>query len=432
MRLLVQDYLMTKSLEDLKTEHGVNYRIAGGLRGYKISLNYDQITAKDSDPLAQQCRALVMRTVPCRTVVGNQPLGDTVVLGRSFDRFFNLGQEAAASVDLESEETTIFEKLDGTLTVLYFDDIHGEWHIATRSVPEADLPITEWDESLTFRTLFERALKDTLIAWEEKHGEDSSETREMTPHEVWKEWTSCLDRTLTYLFELCTPMNQVLVAHHEYKIVLTGCRETQTGAERWPHNEARSLGVPHVDRFRFGNVEEMLEFVRGRDPHKYEGIVACQETEPGKFLRIKIKNAQYLALSRLKDSVASPRNIMTLILGERLDDALQVMSSDLQKRSLDMQEGVRRLVHDFDVQYSNLLRQVSAGTEHPVGSKEHRKAFAICAKNSGIWFEAAMARYADKCSSGSDFIHKKREDDGSYPSSFLDYMIQKASEALTQ
>lgn len=421
--LLVQEFLMTKSLADLYSEHAVKVRIE---RGYKASFNYDQIEARDSDKLAQQCRGLIMRTADGSPMVEDKPLGSTVILARPFDRFFNQGQGEAAPVNLEGPETAIFEKLDGTLCIVHFDDILKQWHVGTRAVCEANLQVGAWAEVHTFRTLFEKALKDTLIAFEEKLNLNTKESQGMTPNELFNEWSIGLLRSRTYMFELCTPMNQVVVTHADYSVTLIGCRETQTGREFWPHEIAPALGVPHVVRHRFGNPEEMLSFVRGRDPKKFEGIVACEEYEPNTFRRVKIKNAQYLAYSRLKDSIESPRNVMTLILGENLDDAFVVMPEDIKKSALEMQEGIRLMFHDYNRDFGQLLRQVSAGTEHKQGSKEHRKAFAICAKNSGIWFEPAMMQYTGKCTSAQDFVIQKRDDNGSYPPSFLDYLIKQA------
>lgn len=106
--MLVQKYLMFKSLQELEAEHGVKHRISQ----HKISLNYDQIEAKDSDPLAQECRGLILTPVQ-GSIVTEAPLGETRILARPFDRFFNLGQEAAVPVGLDHPETRFYEKMDG-------------------------------------------------------------------------------------------------------------------------------------------------------------------------------------------------------------------------------------------------------------------------------------------------------------------------------
>lgn len=58
MSLLVQDFLRTHSIAHLAATHAVKARIVG----HKASSNYDQIEARESDVLAQQCRGLVLRT----------------------------------------------------------------------------------------------------------------------------------------------------------------------------------------------------------------------------------------------------------------------------------------------------------------------------------------------------------------------------------
>jgi hypothetical protein len=96
MNLLVQNYLRSgKTLENLKKEHGIKYHVYNG----KVSLTYDQIDAKESDPLAQQCRGLILR----------QDSWDIVAC--PMFRFFNYGQEVCAPIDWGS--AVFEEKLDG-------------------------------------------------------------------------------------------------------------------------------------------------------------------------------------------------------------------------------------------------------------------------------------------------------------------------------
>jgi hypothetical protein len=73
-------------------------------------------------------------------------------------RFFNYGQGAAAAVDLDSTETRFCEKLDGTLCIMYWDRHLGVWSVATRSVPDADLPMDGFGNQ-TFADLFWKAFK---------------------------------------------------------------------------------------------------------------------------------------------------------------------------------------------------------------------------------------------------------------------------------
>lgn len=389
--LLVQDYLRTHSITQLAATHAVKARVVG----HKASFNYDQIEAREGDVLAQQCRGLVIRTSDGSAMPTDRALGDTVVIARAFDRFFNFGQGFAAPINLGLGAA--YEKHDGTLCIVHFDDYQERWHVATRSVCEADLPVG-WSGK-TFRELFERALIDTAKA-------------------SFDEWTAGLLRSNTYLFELCTPENQVVVAHGAYELTLLGVRETLTGREFWPDMLASAVGIPCAKSFKFASTDDLVAFVRDRDPLKHEGLVWCEQIAPNVFARVKFKSAAYLAYSRIKDSCSSPRNLMTLIVTEKLDDALVVMPDVIKEEALRLQEGIRKMLAKHAAMYELIAPEGVHGT------KEHRKAFALAARQAeGLWFEAAMAQYSGRCADARGFIAQKQGPNGECPPSFLDGLI---------
>ena len=130
--LLVQEFLETKTFGDLVKEHGVYASFSKS--GHKWSLNYDMIEAKETDPLACQCRGLVLSCEDGRAVFGemkngkmnrdNMIPGKTRVLAYPMNRFFNYGQGCAATIDWSDPNLAILEKLDGTLCIVVFRSIH--------------------------------------------------------------------------------------------------------------------------------------------------------------------------------------------------------------------------------------------------------------------------------------------------------------------
>lgn len=77
--LNVQQYLQTKSLEDLKTELGI--KVAEHATLPLVILNYDQIESPSkTHPIILECRALVLNK------------NDWSIVARSFSRFFNFGE----------------------------------------------------------------------------------------------------------------------------------------------------------------------------------------------------------------------------------------------------------------------------------------------------------------------------------------------------
>lgn len=409
IKLLVQEFLKTKSLEELFIEHKVNAHVAR----HKMSLNYDQIEAKDSDLVAQQCRGLILRTSDGSPITKDKPL-DTAILAFPFVRFFNLGQREAANVDFHDPNTIVQEKHDGSLTILYYDDVMGEWCVATRAAPNGDIALNGYNS--TARMLFERAIL-------------------LRTTKTFQEWTQRLDKTLTYMFELCTPMNQVVVRHKTYTLTLIGVRDRITGYEMLPSSQASKIGISPVGQFHFSNQDEMLEFVKGRDPREYEGLVVCQP-EKGTFKRVKVKNAQYMVFSRLKDTISSPRNVMTLILEGKVDDAFQVMPDEVKELTLRVQEGLRLFLDKYRAQYLNLrMTQDTQSKRIPSDPKDrpraHRKEFALMAKESGIWFEPAMAQYIGQCTDIQDFLEQKKQSSEAktWTPAFLDWLREECEKA---
>jgi hypothetical protein len=116
--LLVQQYLLNNSLLDLQKTKGVYAKLSNS--GQKFSLSYDQIEAKESDPLAQECRGLILAAKDGRQFSNskeeflNTIPGPTQIIAFPFKRFFNFGQGAAFPIDF-SKEIFIQEKLDGCL-----------------------------------------------------------------------------------------------------------------------------------------------------------------------------------------------------------------------------------------------------------------------------------------------------------------------------
>src|SRR6266705_3412198 len=140
--LLVQDYLRSgNTLDDLAKEHGVYGNITNG----KIALNYDMLEAKESDPLACECRGLVLEENTFN------------IVQFPFKRFFNMdSQDHLIAKDFDWNSAKFFNKMDGTMASVGFH--YGKWYIGTRSRCEADVPME--DGVLTFANLFDIAIKE--------------------------------------------------------------------------------------------------------------------------------------------------------------------------------------------------------------------------------------------------------------------------------
>jgi hypothetical protein len=406
--LLVQKYLETHTFGELAAEHGVYASFSKS--GHKFSLNYDQIEAKESDPLAQECRGLILSLEDGTPQVGIPNAmkklnfdhicpGKTKVLAFPMKRFFNYGQGAAADVNWNDPSLKVLEKLDGTLCIVYWDPFIFQWCVATRSVPEADLFMD--NGIFTFRTLFEKAVKDTCKF-------------------EFADLQSYLDKSYTYCFELTTPYNRIVVDYKTCGITLLAARNMKTLNEEVPNDLGivTVIGVPVVKSFSFNNVNELIDWVSSQNPMEYEGVVV----RDGNFNRLKVKNAAYVAYNKVRDTLAaSERNCVELILAEKDDDVVAFLPEEIVKNLQKIKAGVQVAIKRHDEAYKAAVE--AANTIAP-GDK---KTFAILiTKQKDLWTAPFFQMFDGKASNMKDFIQKNKKD-GTWANSFLDKILEIAS-----
>jgi hypothetical protein len=414
MKLLVQEYLETHTFGDLVRDHGVYASFSKS--GHKWSLNYDQIEAKEADPLAQECRGLILSLKDGRSIFGVTGLdgkldrshiepGETQVLAYPMKRFFNHGQGSAANINWLDRYLYVLEKLDGTLCIVYWDPWKSEWCVATRSVSEADLLM---DNGLfTFRSLFEKSAEDTT---------------ELTFNAL----TGLLNKSYTYCFELTTPYNRIVVNYPNNGITLLAVRDLTTHKEvDFSHDVVQYLHgvVPFVQAYAPSSVEEIVNWVSSLNPMEHEGVVVRDSN----FNRIKIKNAAYVAASKIRESLAtSPRNCLELILLGKDDDVASFLPEEIMKNLHKIKSQLQKVIAFHDETYQ--LVKIAAD----VAQLGDKKTFALLVqrtmklaqeKNKLLWQAPFFQMFDGKASSMNDFIQKNRKD-GTWGNSFLDKILE--------
>lgn len=407
--LLVQKYLETNSFGNLAKEHGVYASFSKS--GHKWSLNYDQIEAKESDPLAQECRGLVLAREDGCPIFGevlsdgklnrdNMEPGKTKILAYPMKRFFNYGQGAAATISWNDSSLAVLEKLDGTLCIVYYDPFSSKWCIATRAVPEADLLM---DNGLfTFRTLFEKALLDTC-------------------GKSFDEFTSNLGSNWTYCFELTTPYNRIVVNYPNNSITLLSAREINTMDEIDINNDLNRAflnkdmpEIPIVQAHKFSTIDSLVDWVSSLNPMEHEGVVV----RDSKFNRIKIKNAAYVAYNRVRDTLGtSERNCLEIILQEKDDDVIPFLPEEIVNNLIKIKNNLQLVLKKYDDIY--LAAKAQADATMP-GDK---KTFAIIVtKDKELWSAPFFQIFDGKAINMKDFITKNRKD-GTWGNGFLDKLL---------
>lgn len=210
------------------------------------------IFADKTDPITCACRG---------SVVQKDEDGFKLV-AYAFDRFFNLGEFGAADIDWDT--ATVYEKYDGSLIKLFWNGT--QWVVSTSGSVGGNGVVLGYD--LTFEELF----------WD---------TWRYMRYRIFD-----LEPHLCYIFELCTPKNQVVVNYEEPMLRLLAVRDREDNFAEVDLDLVRSkLWV--AESFDFG-AGEVIDAVNARGAN-HEGFIVCDANGN----RIKIKSSLYVQLHHL-------------------------------------------------------------------------------------------------------------------------------------
>lgn len=264
MNNLPQEWLRSgKTLEELTSTYAIDVK-RHSKHPHLVMLKYNQIESPMGEPIVQQCRGLILNEKDNWNVVA-----------WPFDKFFNYGEGHAAPIDWNTAKFQ--EKLDGSLIILYF---HNGWQVSTSGMPDASGTVNGFD--FTFEKLFWRVIQENGYALK-------------------------VNPLFTYMFELMTPYNKIVVQHKENKLALLGIRSVSSGQEMDVESFA-DIGVPKVKHFQLKTIDDVLKVANELNPVEQEGFVVIDD----KFNRIKVKSPSYVALHQLKGSL-SPKRLLDII-----------------------------------------------------------------------------------------------------------------------
>ena len=140
------------------------------------------------------------------------------------------------------------------------------------------------------------------------------------------EFTAKLDPKYTWIFELISPVNRIVVNYPDFSLIFIGCREIQTGIEKDIHQIDIDISIPNI--YNFNSVEDILKFIQQLKDHHFEGFVAVDEN----FNRVKIKSPKYLIAHRVATLTTCDHHLMDMILQKIDDDMVQYLAEYFKER----------------------------------------------------------------------------------------------------
>jgi RNA ligase len=227
---------------------------------------------------------------------------DERVWARPFPKFRNVGEHDPATLPLH-EPFEVFDKLDGSLGILYPHPDTGEPHIATRGSFASD-----------------QALHGTALF------------RDRYAAAVWPIATG-----ETWLFEIIYPANRIVVDYRGLNdLVLLARVDVATGGDLsvdgvWPG--------PVVTRHSgFADLAALAAAGDGRGGEDAEGFVVRFASG----LRVKVKFADYVRLHRLVTGVSTKTVWEHLSEGLPLDEMLDRVPDEFHRWLRDTIDGLQR------------------------------------------------------------------------------------------
>ena len=389
--LLVQNYLRSgKTLEDLVVEHGVYNKITNG----KIALSYDQLEAKNTDPIACECRGLVLEENTYN------------IVACPMFRFFNDGQVDLIPKDFDLKTAKFLEKMDGTLAIVYF--YKDKWFIGTRSRCEADVNIDSLD--ITFSGLFDMAVREmwtkNQVAFINSHSLNQNIQTFM--NSFYKK--DILN--YTFCFEITSPYNRIVCKYDNIELTLLAVKNNISLEEEDPknwltENIVKQYGLKTPKEYEFNNTEHMIEFIRNSNPENTEGLVLVD----AKFNRMKVKSPQYMAFNKMRDSLfTSIKGCIEVILLGKDDDIVGMMPDLIADRIRKLKPVVQFVMKKAEEDYANIIHI------------DNMKEFAGQAELT-IWPSAMYALKRNKTPNLHSWALGNKSDVSKIPSSAIETML---------
>ncbi len=275
-------------------------------------------------------------TMAARGLIVNQVTQQ--VVARGFSKFFNYGENP----DVDYTKLGYFEateKLDGSLGILYWDELTQMYRIATRGSFESDQAI--W-----------------ATEWLHKKFPDLVENHESFGGGLW-----------TLLFEIIYPDNRIIVDYHGIaNLFLIGVINNKT-AQSFSYDFVKDAGPEYgfqvVKSVQVTNIQELLDLASkptGK-PTDEEGWVVFW---PKAQLRVKVKRDDYMQLARILSRM-SARAVFEAVRDGKFNDLVKDLPPELASVPRLLENEVSAAftaIHDsavdaWDILYAQIKPEIS-------------------------------------------------------------------------
>ena len=288
----------------------------------------------------------------CRGIIFDTATGD--IIRRPFHKFFNVNEREETQdyvVDL-SQDHRIFEKLDGSMIAPFV--VNGEMIWGTKmGATDVAKPVEEFVEARSHYRIFAKFL---------------------------------ISRGYTPIFEWCSRKQRIVLDYQEDQLILTAIRSLYDG-----RYVSRDLMVMHAKEYGIPVVRTWAcQYMDNKTMKSFASYVSGLEDLEGYVVRfddghmLKLKCDWYLQIHKAKEAILQDRNIVELILDDKLDDIKAHLPAEDRDR-------LTQFENDFNVAIDKVARDIKSFITDKIGNMD-RKTFAltlapsVCAHERPIMF----------------------------------------------
>lgn len=311
--------------EELLSKDPYNIKISkDSLYGHDLMLfKYNQLSSDFNNDIVRECRGLIL---------DENTLEPVCV---PFFKFGNYGESYCPNIDWKSAKIT--QKIDGSLIKIV--RLGNDLLISTNGSIDASKALVtqafecEYD---SYRDLVEHA--EPLVSIDKN------------------DWLNLFEENYTYMFELTSPYNKVVIPYSGIKLTLIGVRDNISLKEIsiYEHELSKVFDVPN--RYSFASLNDCIKSAQLL-PYDEEGYVVVD----GNFNRVKVKSTAYVAVHHLKgEGILTPRKALELLRANEISEFLNYFSEyrvnfenlgkryeqliqTIQQEWLDNQDNIERL-----------------------------------------------------------------------------------------
>ncbi len=286
-----------------------------------VLFKYSQIESDFNEPFVRICRGLILDA------------NSFDVICFPFVKFFNYGECYADEIDWKT--SVVSSKIDGSIIKVVAID-NGNYLISTNSTIDAFKCNLTSNVGCPYKTFGELAMEGF------KHYGLTIE-----------DFPRLFAPGYTYIFELTSPWNQVVVRFEETKVWFLGVRDNSTFKETFygDHVLSQTFDTPHV--FPITTIDQCIAASKVL-PEDAEGYVVCD----AEFRRIKVKSPRYVQLHYMAGNQNwSTRRVLEILLTNEVSEYIAYFP--LFKAAFDVvkakYEAYLHDLEDMQVAIDNLL-----------------------------------------------------------------------------